>query len=229
MPQNSNFRLPRGHWFFAKNGSYGYGTKSQWGPLGSIFGPMGSQASRLHRHSWVLVLVWRLPFAIPLSFLCLWILYCQSRLVSLRWLLVFSFLLHWCGWRSYLCCLWSLRGTCMLLPLPGFRRSVSVYFFFLFLFLLLCILLLRIVCGTSVLHGWSCQAFLVVFPGHGGLGIHRPSMKKESIFKFSYIFRPSPFFLSSFDISSINAAYSMTDRTPPCLMLSLIFIFLVRP
>ena len=32
MPQNSNFRLPRGHRFFAKNGSYGYGAKSRWGP-----------------------------------------------------------------------------------------------------------------------------------------------------------------------------------------------------
>ena len=31
MPQNSNFRLPRGHRFFAKNGSYSYGAKSRWG------------------------------------------------------------------------------------------------------------------------------------------------------------------------------------------------------
>ena len=31
MPQNSNFRLPRGNRFFAKNGTYGYGAKSQWG------------------------------------------------------------------------------------------------------------------------------------------------------------------------------------------------------
>ena len=30
MPQNSNFRLPHGHRFFAKNGSYGYGAKSRW-------------------------------------------------------------------------------------------------------------------------------------------------------------------------------------------------------
>ena len=42
MPQNSNFRLPRSHCFFAKNGSYGYGAKSWWGPLGSILGPVGS-------------------------------------------------------------------------------------------------------------------------------------------------------------------------------------------
>ena len=40
--QNSNVRRPRGHRFFPKNGSYGYSAKSWWGPLGSIFGPMGS-------------------------------------------------------------------------------------------------------------------------------------------------------------------------------------------
>ena len=32
MPQNSNFRRPRGHLFFPKNRSYGYGAKSWWGP-----------------------------------------------------------------------------------------------------------------------------------------------------------------------------------------------------
>ena len=32
MPHNSNFPLPRGHRFFTKNGSYGYGAKSRWGP-----------------------------------------------------------------------------------------------------------------------------------------------------------------------------------------------------
>ena len=42
MPQNSNFRLPCGHRFFPKNGSYGYGAKSRWEPLGSISGPVGS-------------------------------------------------------------------------------------------------------------------------------------------------------------------------------------------
>ena len=31
MPKNSNFQLPRGHRFLAKNGSYGYGAKSRWG------------------------------------------------------------------------------------------------------------------------------------------------------------------------------------------------------
>ena len=31
MPQNANFRLPRGQRFFAKNGSYGYSAKSRWG------------------------------------------------------------------------------------------------------------------------------------------------------------------------------------------------------
>ena len=43
MPQNSNFRLPRGHRFFAKNGSNGYGAKSRWGPPRvHLFGQMGS-------------------------------------------------------------------------------------------------------------------------------------------------------------------------------------------
>ena len=42
MPKNSNFRLLRGHWFFAKNGSYGYGANYGGDPLGSILGPMGS-------------------------------------------------------------------------------------------------------------------------------------------------------------------------------------------
>ena len=32
MRQNSHFRLPRGHRFCAKIGSYGYGDKSRWGP-----------------------------------------------------------------------------------------------------------------------------------------------------------------------------------------------------
>ena len=40
--RNSNVRRPRGHRFFPKNGSYGYSAKSWGGPLGSIFGPMGS-------------------------------------------------------------------------------------------------------------------------------------------------------------------------------------------
>ena len=32
MLQNSNFRRPCSHRLIAKNGSYGYGAKSQWGP-----------------------------------------------------------------------------------------------------------------------------------------------------------------------------------------------------
>ena len=44
-PKNSNFRLPRGHRFFAKNGSYGYCAKSRRGPprvhLGASGVPMG--------------------------------------------------------------------------------------------------------------------------------------------------------------------------------------------
>ena len=47
MPLNSNFRLPRGHRFFPKNGSYGYGAKWGWGPprvhLGANGVPMGKK------------------------------------------------------------------------------------------------------------------------------------------------------------------------------------------
>ena len=47
MPQNSNFRLPRGHRFFAKNGSYGCGAKSRWGTpkvhLGASGVPLGKK------------------------------------------------------------------------------------------------------------------------------------------------------------------------------------------
>ena len=45
MPQNSNFRLPRGHRFFPKHGSYGCCAKSPWGPprvhLGAKGVPLG--------------------------------------------------------------------------------------------------------------------------------------------------------------------------------------------
>ena len=41
MPQNWNFRLPRGHRFFAKNGSCSYGAKSRWGPLRVYIGANG--------------------------------------------------------------------------------------------------------------------------------------------------------------------------------------------
>ena len=47
MPQNSNFRLPRGHRFLAKNRIYGYGAKSRWGPsrvhLGANGVPLGKK------------------------------------------------------------------------------------------------------------------------------------------------------------------------------------------
>ena len=47
MPQNLNFRRPLGHRFFPKNGSYGYGAKSSWGPprvhLGANGVPFGKK------------------------------------------------------------------------------------------------------------------------------------------------------------------------------------------
>ena len=46
-PKNSNFRLPCYHRFFPKNGSYGYGEKSRWGPprvhLGANGVPLGKK------------------------------------------------------------------------------------------------------------------------------------------------------------------------------------------
>ena len=41
MPQTSNFRLPRGHRFFTKKGSYGYGVKSWWGSPRVLLGANG--------------------------------------------------------------------------------------------------------------------------------------------------------------------------------------------
>ena len=47
MPQNLNFRLPRGHRFFWKNENYGYGAKSRWGSprvhLGANGVPLGKK------------------------------------------------------------------------------------------------------------------------------------------------------------------------------------------
>ena len=47
MPQKSNFRLPRVHRFFTKNGSYGYGAELRWGPptvhLGANGVPLGKK------------------------------------------------------------------------------------------------------------------------------------------------------------------------------------------
>ena len=46
-PKNSIFRLPRGHRFFPKNGSYGYDAKSRWGTpranLGASGVPLGKK------------------------------------------------------------------------------------------------------------------------------------------------------------------------------------------
>ena len=41
MPQNSNFRLPRGHHFLPNNGSYAYSAKSWWEPPRVHFGANG--------------------------------------------------------------------------------------------------------------------------------------------------------------------------------------------
>ena len=52
---------------------------------------------------------------------------------------------------------------------------------------------------------------------------------RESIITSWSVSMPRFLFCSSLAISSISVAYSMTDSTPPCLMLSLIFIGSVRP
>ena len=50
MHRISNFRLPRGHRFFWKDGSYGYGAKSRWGPprvqLGANGVPFGRKTGQ---------------------------------------------------------------------------------------------------------------------------------------------------------------------------------------
>ena len=53
MPQSSNFRLPRSHRFYQKNGSYGYGAKSRWGTprvhLGASGVPLGKKVGQNRR------------------------------------------------------------------------------------------------------------------------------------------------------------------------------------
>ena len=53
--------------------------------------------------------------------------------------------------------------------------------------------------------------------------------RHTSVFWFSTFWYPTDFSWSSFAISSIRLAYSITERTPPWRMLSLIFICLVSP
>ena len=54
--QNSHFWLPRGHRFFVKNGSYGYGDKSRWGPprvnLGVNGVPLGPKMGQNHKKNY---------------------------------------------------------------------------------------------------------------------------------------------------------------------------------
>ena len=53
MPQNSNFRLPNGHRFFANSGSCGYGAKSWWRPprvnIGANGAPLGPKIGQNHK------------------------------------------------------------------------------------------------------------------------------------------------------------------------------------
>ena len=97
------------------------------------------------------------------------------------------------------------------------------------LFLTLCILLRRIRCGILVLRVLWCQAFLAVFLRSWWWGRHRPSIGECLPFSPVSITIPRSCSFSSVDISSMSVAYSMTDSTPSCLILSLILISLVSP
>ena len=56
MPRNSNFPRPRSHRLFWKNGSYGYGAKSRWGPprvhLGANGVPLGRKKMGQNRKNY---------------------------------------------------------------------------------------------------------------------------------------------------------------------------------
>ena len=81
--------------------------------------------------------------------------------------------------------MWSERCPLLFMISPrylyvGTSSSTSSFsfklLFYPFLFLLLYTLLLQTVSDISVLHGWLCLFFLVIFSGHGVLVIHRPSI-----------------------------------------------------
>ena len=57
------------------------------------------------------------------------------------------------------------------------------------------------------------------------------SSMQRRVFTFSPVFItiPRSCSFSSFDILCMSVAYSMTDSTPPCFILSLILISLVTP
>ena len=73
-----------------------------------------------------------------------------------------------------------------------------------------------------VQHFWSL--FLPLWIRHAS-SIHS---RGSTVVSWS-AFMPRFLFCSSLAISSINVAYSMNNNTPPCLMLSMIFIGSVKP
>ena len=172
---------------------------------------------------------WRRPFAILPAFLSLWTLCCPFPRWYWQWLLLSSFLFPLYGLIGCLCCLESLLGIYMLGLLVVLPRLVSGSFSFLFPFLVLCILLLRIVCGICWPHGWWHLVFLVVFSRSWWIRHTSSIHRSESRVMFACVTYHRFLCLSSLAISSISVAYSITDSTPPCLILSLICIFLVSP
>ena len=177
----------------------------------------------------LLVWWWHRPFAILPAFLSLWTLCCPFRRWYWQWLLLSSFLFPLYGLIGCLCCLESLLGIYMLGLLLVLPRLVSGSFSFLFppfitlhfaapncMWYLLATRLVTSSISCSFSRSWWIR--------HTS-SIHR----SESRVMFACVTHPRFLCLSSLAISSISVAHSITDSTPPCLILSLICIFLVSP
>ena len=176
---------------------------------------------------------WRLPSAKWLSFLCLWILYSLFLPGFWMWLFRFSSQFHLCGLLGYLCCWWLHQGICRWSIFLVLHHLTSGYFFLTFPFLIT----LHFAAPNFM---WYLSATWLVTSSTSDLvpGVLVPWIFHLSgqyillqirhllvLYCFPIVFRPSPCCFSSLDISSIRTAYSMTDRTPHCLILSLILIF----
>ena len=145
------------------------------------------------------------------------------------WLNGSWFLLLLCGLP---CCssYWLvLLGICMCLLLPGFGHWVWFLIFFPFpilttlhfaapnsMWYFSATLFVMLSISCSVLRSWCMRQTS---------SIHRRVLTFSPV----SVTIPRSCSFNSFDISSMSVAYSMTDSTPPCLMLSLILISLVCP
>ena len=72
MPQISNFRLPRLHRFFTKNGSYGYGAELRWGlprvHLGANGVPLGPKKMGQNRKKLPWPKIWIFDYSAVIDF-----------------------------------------------------------------------------------------------------------------------------------------------------------------